>query len=226
MPNFTLKTKTMASGKLFYNVLNKESFEKKVQEGRILHSSIAFIPSTREVWTHGVYYPCDFSAPLLPSRPTFATVSYTDSLGYIRDFMPGQACLYILQGQGDAVGVAIYKGKSMNGAGLWEDMGDVVVTAQEAIGIAREAEAMSLDAYAYSTQALDIAATARGSVAALEGLADADEAQRTLAALVTQIQDNTYRIQHQEDRIQVLSESEYEALEVIDPSRIYMVYED
>ena len=216
----------MASNKLFYNVLNKESFEKKVSDGQILQSSIAFIPSTREVWTHGVYYPCDFSAPLLLSRPALSTVSYTDSLGYIRDFMPGQACLYMLQGQGDSVGVAIFKGKSMNGAGLWEDMGDVVVTAQQAISIAREAESLSMDAYAYSTEALDVAATARGSVAALEGLANTDEAQRTLAALVTQIQDNTYRITRQEDRIQVISESEYEALEVVDPSKIYMVYED
>ena len=92
--------------------------------------------------------------------------------------------------------------------------------------VAREAEALSQDAYAYSTEALDIAATARGSVAALEGLADTTEAQKTLAALVTQIQDNTYRIARQEDRIQVLSESEYAALDVVDPSRIYMVYED
>lgn len=211
---------------MFYNVLNKQSFEKKVSEGKILQSSIAFIPSTREVWTHGVYYPCDFSAPLLSSRPTFSTVSYTDSLGYVRDFMAGQACLYLMSAQTDAVGVAIFKGKSMNGAGLWEDMGDVRVTAEEAVAIAREAEALSQDAYAYSTEALDIAATARGSVAALEGLANTDEAQRTLAALVTQIQDNTYRIARQEDRIQILSESEYAALDVVDPSRIYMIYED
>lgn len=216
----------MSSGKLFYNVLNKESFAKKVAEGKILQSSIAFIPSTREVWTHGVYYPCDFSAPLLPSRPTLATMSYTDSLGYIRDFMPGQACLYLVQGQTDEVGVAIFKGKSMNGAGLWEDMGDVRAVAQEAIAVAREAEALSQDAYAYATEALDIAATARGSVAALEGLADTTEAQRTLAALVTQIQDNTYRISRQEDRILVKSKKEYADLEVMDPSKIYMIYED
>lgn len=216
----------MASGKLFYNVLNKASFEKKVSEGKILQSSIAFIPSTREVWTHGIYYPCDFSAPLLATRPGLATVSYTDSLGYIRDFMPGQACLYAMPEQADGVGVAIFKGKSMNGAGLWEDMGDVRVTAQQALEVAREAEALSQDAYAYSTEALDVAATARGSVAALEGLADTTEAQRTLAALVTQIQDNTYRIDRQESRIQVLSESEYASLEMVDPSRIYMVYEN
>ena len=216
----------MASGKLFYNVLNKASFEKKVSEGKILQSSIAFIPSTREVWTHGVYYPCDFSAPLLASRPTISTVSYTDSLGYIRDFMAGQACLYLMPGQPDAVGVAIFKGQSMNGAGLWEDMGDVRMVAEEAMAVAREAESLSQDAYAYSTEALDIAATARGSVAALEGLADTTEAQKTLAGLVTQIQDNTYRITREENRIQVLSESEFKNLEVVDPSRIYMVYKD
>lgn len=216
----------MASGKLFYNVLNKESFEKKVSEGKILQSSIAFIPSTREIWTHGVYYPCDFSAPVLLSRPTISTLSYTDSLGYIRDFMPGQACLYLVQGQAEAVGVAVFKGRSTAGAGLWEDMGDVRTVAEEAKVIAREAESLSQDAYAYSTEALDIAATARGSVAALEGLADATEAQKVLAALVTQIQDNTYRISRQEDRIQVKSEKEYADLEVVDPSKIYMIYED
>lgn len=226
MTNFGIKTKTMASGKLFYNVLNKESFEKKVAEGKILQSSIAFIPSTREVWTHGVYYPCDFSAPMLPSRPTPVTVSYTDSLGYIRDFMPGQACMYLEQGADNAIGVAVFKGKGPDGEGLWEDMGNVRAVAQEAMSVAREAESLSQDAYAYSTQALDIAATARGSVAALEGLADTTEAQRTLAALVTQIQDNTYRIQRQEDFIQVMSKKEYESLEAVDPSRIYMVYED
>lgn len=211
---------------MFYNVLNKESFEKKVQEGKILLSSIAFIPSTREVWTHGVYYPCDFSAPVLPSAPTAATLTYTDALGYIRDFRPGQACVYLVEGREGETGVAVFKAARTDGTALWEDLGKVRQSADEAVAVAREAEALSQDAYAYSTEALDIAATARGSVAALEGLADTTEAQKTLAALVTQIQDNTYRIARQEDRIQVLSESEYAALDVVDPSRIYMVYED
>lgn len=213
----------MASGKLFYNVLNKESFEKKVAEGKILQSSIAFIPSTREVWTHGMYYPCDFSAPTIPSSPSVTTRQYMDSYGYIRDFQPGQACVYSLDGM---MGVAIFKGVSSDGTALWEDLGQLDTHVELALATAREAEALSQDAYAYSIEALDIAATARGSVAALEGLANTTEAQRTLAELVTQIQDNTYRITRQEERIQVLSESEYTSLEVVDPSRIYMVYED
>lgn len=213
----------MATGKLFYNVLNKESFEKKVAEGKILLSSIAFVPSTREVWTHGVYYPCDFSAPLLSGRPSAVTLTYTDSLGYIRDFCPGQACVYA---DAQTTGVALFKGISPEGAALWEDLGEVSRQASEAVDIAREAEALSQDAYAYSTEALDIAATARGAVAALEGLSDTTEAQQTLAAQVTQIQDNTYRITRLEERMQVISESEYAALETVDPTRIYLVYED
>lgn len=109
---------------------------------------------------------------------------------------------------------------------MWEDLGQVSELVQKAVAIAHEAEFLSQDAYAYATQALDVAATARGSVAVLEGLADTTEAQRTLAGLVTQIQDNTYRITRQENRIQVISESDYAAMETIDPSCIYMIYED
>ena len=40
----------MASGKLFYNVLNKDSFEKRVSQGDIPFSAIAFLPASREIW--------------------------------------------------------------------------------------------------------------------------------------------------------------------------------
>jgi hypothetical protein len=67
---------------------------------------------------------------------------------------------------------------------------------------------------------------AKAAVATLEGLANTDTAQQTLAEQVTQITQNTAHIIQLQERHQVMTEEEYAALELVDQTKIYMLYEE
>lgn len=95
-------------------------------------------------------------------------------------------------------------------------------TAQDA----SEANAYAQTAYTQSTEAINTANVAKNAIATLEGLANADEAQTVLANTVTKIEQNSVDIQTLKDTHVFLTESEYEALELKDSDKIYMIYEE
>ena len=211
--------------KKFYDVSSKAVFEERLLDGSIPSTAIAFIKDTREIWARGVYYPCDFSAPVLSAKPESSTLSYTDSLGYTRDFSIGQACVYEDASLSDGYGIAFLKA-IVDESAVWQDLGDVLDRSSEAVATAEEANAYAKAAYTNSNEAVNTANVAKAAVAALEGLADTDEAQQTLAGQVTQIAQNTSDIATLQEMHQVISEEEYSALEVKDQTKIYMLYED
>lgn len=47
--------------KLFIQARTKSGFQQKLSEGEIQQTSIAFIEDTKEIWTHGIYYPCPYT---------------------------------------------------------------------------------------------------------------------------------------------------------------------
>jgi hypothetical protein len=91
---------------------------------------------------------------------------------------------------------------------------------------ASEANAYAQAAYTQSTEAVNTATVAKNAVATLEGLANTDTAQQTLAATVTKIEQNTNDIKVLKEKFVVLSETEYTAIELKDPDKIYLVYEE
>lgn len=99
-------------------------------------------------------------------------------------------------------------------------------TTTQAAADAAEANAYAQEAYSKSTEAINTANTAKNAVATLEGLANTDTAQTTLAATVTQIEQNTTDIGVLQDMHVFMTETEYEALEIKDPDKIYMLYEE
>lgn len=215
----------MATIKTFYNVSNRTVFDQQLAAGNIPSTAIAFIKDSREIWAQGVFYPCDFSAANLPSAPSSSTLTYTDALGYTRPFQLGQACVYPSADIADGYGVAFLK--AMNGEeAVWQDLGDVLSTAAEALAFSEEANAYAKAAYTNSNEAVQTANVAKDAVATLEGLANADTAQQTLAAQVTQITQNASDIAELQDKHVVLTEDEYAALELVDQEKIYMITEE
>jgi len=215
----------MATLKTFYNVSNRTVFDQQLAAGNIPSTAIAFIKDSREIWAQGVFYPCDFSAANLPSAPSSSTLTYTDALGYTRPFQLGQACVYPSADIADGYGIAFLK--AMNGEeAVWQDLGDVLSTAAEALEFSEEANAYAKAAYTNSNEAVQTANVAKDAVATLEGLANADTAQQTLAAQVTQITQNTSDIAELQDKHVVLTEDEYAALELVDQEKIYMITEE
>lgn len=215
----------MATIKTFYNVSNRTVFDQQLAAGNIPSTAIAFIKDSREIWAQGVFYPCDFSAANLPSAPSSSTLTYTDALGYTRPFQLGQACVYPSAGIADGYGIAFLKAV-VDGEAVWQDLGDVLSTAAEALAFSEEANAYAKAAYTNSNEAVQTANVAKDAVATLEGLANADTAQQTLAAQVTQITQNTSDIAELQDKHVVLTEDEYAALELVDQEKIYMITEE
>lgn len=97
---------------------------------------------------------------------------------------------------------------------------------QQAAQDASEANTYAQAAYTQSTEAVNTATVAKNAVATLEGLANTDTAQQTLAATVTKIEQNTNDIKVLKEMFVVLSETEYTAIELKDPDKIYLVYEE
>lgn len=215
----------MATLKTFYNVSNRTVFDQQLAAGNIPSTAIAFIKDSREIWAQGVFYPCDFSAADLPSAPSSSTLTYTDSLGYTRPFQVGQACVYPSADIADGYGIAFLK--AINGEeAVWQDLGAVLSTAAEALAFSEEANAYAKAAYTNSNEAVQTANVAKNAVATLEGLANTDTAQQTLAAQVTQIAQNTSDVAELKDKHVILTEDEYAALELVDQEKIYMLYEE
>ena len=152
-------------------------------------------------------------------------MTYTDGLGYERDFRIGQACVYASADLTDGYGIAFLKA-IVDGSAVWQDLGDVLMRAEEALSFSEEANAYARAAYTNSNEAVDTANVAKNAVATLEGLANTDTAQQTLAAQVTQIAQNTSDIALLNEQHVILPESEYEALEIKDQTKIYMTHED
>lgn len=215
----------MATTKTFYNVSTKSVFQQELAAGNVPQGAIAFIKDSREIWAKGVYYPCDFSAGILPTVPTSSTLTYSDSLGYTRNFHIGQACVYPNAELTDGYGIAFLKA-IVEGEAVWQDLGDVLMKASEALAFSEEANAYAKAAYTNSNEAVNTANVAKNAVATLEGLANTDEAQQTLAGQVTQIAQNTSDITLLKDLHVLLSESAYDELEIKDQTKIYMTHED
>lgn len=215
----------MAILKTFYNVSNRTVFDQQLAAGNIPSTAIAFIKDTREIWAQGVFYPCDFSAANLASAPSSDTLTYTDSLGYERAFRVGQACVYPNVSVSDGYSLAFLKAIE-DGKAVWQDLGDILAGSEQAALIAQEANEYAKMAYTQSGEAVETANVAKQAVATLEGLANADEAQQTLAAQVTQIAQNTSDVALLKEKHQVMSEEEYESLELVDQEKIYMLYEE
>lgn len=215
----------MATSKTFYNVSNRSVFDQQLAAGNIPSTAIAFIKDTREIWTQGVFYPCDFSAANLASAPSSDTLTYTDSLGYTRVFRVGQACVYPSADIADGYGIAFLK--AINGEeAVWQDLGIVLSAAAEALAFSEEANAYAKAAYTNSNEAVQTANVAKNAVATLEGLANTDTAQQTLAAQVTQIAQNTSDVTELKEKHILMTEEEYAALELVDQEKIYMLYEE
>lgn len=215
----------MAKIQTFYNVSNRSVFDTQLSAGNVPARSIAFIKDSREIWAQGVFYPCDFSAGILPTVPSESTLTYTDGLGYVRSFRIGQACVYPNADLIDGYGIAFLKAV-VDGQAVWQDLGDVLMKADEALLFSEEANAYAKEAYTNSNNAVATANVAKNAVSTLEGLANTDTAQQTLAEQVMQIAQNTSDIELLNEKHVVLSESEYEMLEIKDQTKIYMTYED
>lgn len=215
----------MATFKTFYNVSNRTVFDRQLAAGNIPSTAIAFIKDSREIWAQGVFYPCDFSAANLSSAPSSDTLTYTDSLGYIRPFQVGQACVYPNADVADGYSLAFLKAVE-DGKAVWQDLGDILAGSEQAALIAQEANEYARMAYTQSGEAVETANVARQAVATLEGLANTDEAQQTLAQQVTQIAQNASDVALLKEKHQVMSEDEYESLELVDQEKIYMLYEE
>lgn len=180
----------MVNKNLFYDVTDKEEFEKELAAGNVSADAIAFLKGTREIWAKGVYYPCDFSAPTLAAAPGPDTLAYTDALGFVRSFAVGQACIYQDWSQHGGYGVAILKGVE-NGLAVWHDTGVYIRRLDEVELVAGQSYVASQEAVAIAGQAREVADAARQAVATLEGLSGADTAQQALAQQVEQIAQNT-----------------------------------
>lgn len=84
-------------------------------------------------------------------------------------------------------------------------------------------------AIAFSQIASDAKTTAdaaKAAVATLEGLADADTSTITAASVITQVEQNTLDIQNILNNEVLLTQAEYDALEVKDPTKKYYIYEE
>lgn len=97
---------------------------------------------------------------------------------------------------------------------------------EETYNLADDANVYAQSAYTQSTEAVNTANAAKNAVATLEGLANTDTAQTTLAATVIQIEQNTTDVQLLKDKHVILTEADYEALELKDPDKIYLIYEE
>lgn len=167
----------------------------------------------------------DAYTPELTAAPGGSTLTYTDTDGSVCDFRVGQACIYPSADIADGYGIAFLKAIN-GGEAVWQDLGNVLSTAAEALAFSEEANAYAKAAYTNSNEAVQTANVAKNAVATLEGLANTDTAQQTLAAQVTQIAQNTSDVAELKDKHVVLTEDEYAALELVDQEKIYMITEE
>ena len=96
----------------------------------------------------------------------------------------------------------------------------------ESAALSEEANDYSRAAYANSTEALNQANTAIESIASLKGLSEADDVMVELAKEITKIEQNKTDVAVLKEQHIILPESECEALELKDQTKIYMIHED
>lgn len=167
----------------------------------------------------------DFYCPVLAFDPTSSVVSYTDTDGTIHDFRTGQFAL--VADPSAEGGFKVWQCLSNDGSeSTWRLHDNAILVANDAKSLSEEANAYAKAAYTNSNEAVQTANAAKNAVETLEGLANTDEAQQILAAQVTQIAQNTSDVALLKEKHQVMSEEEYESLELVDQEKIYMLYED
>ena len=96
---------------------------------------------------------------------------------------------------------------------------------QQASQNAADANAYAQEAFSKSSEAVNIANTAKNAIAALEGI-NAGAVQEAISETIVQIEQNTTDIEVLKNSHVVLSEEEYAALELKDPDKFYIVYEE
>ena len=97
---------------------------------------------------------------------------------------------------------------------------------QDAYDTAEYAETIAIDSNERSQFAETTATAAMAAVRTLEGLGNTDTAQTTLANTVAQIEQNSSDIKVLQEMFVFISEQAYEELEVKDPTKIYLIYEE
>ena len=97
---------------------------------------------------------------------------------------------------------------------------------QDAYDTAEYAETVAIDSNERSQSAETTASAAMAAVRTLEGLGNTDAAQTTLANTVAQIEQNSSDIKVLQEMFVLISEEAYEELEVKDPTKIYLMYEE
>ena len=132
----------------------------------------------------------DAYTPVLPSAPDAYTLTYMDTDESECDFRIGQACVYPDPTMADGWGVAMLKAIE-DGLAVWQDMRADMQRLQDVERVASQAYSNAQLSVEFADEAKNVAEAARNAVATLEGLANTDEAQQTLAAQVTQIAQNT-----------------------------------
>lgn len=97
---------------------------------------------------------------------------------------------------------------------------------QDAYDTAEYAETIAIDSNERSQFAETTATAAMAAVRTLEGLGNTDTAQTTLASTVAQIEQNSFDIKVLQEMFVLISEEAYEELEIKDPTKIYLMYEE
>jgi len=97
---------------------------------------------------------------------------------------------------------------------------------EETYILANDANVYAQSAYSTSQEAINVANAAKEAVEMLEGLGNTDEAQTTLADRVQQISTNTSDINVLKSKHVLITEEEFDALELKDPEKIYLIYEE
>lgn len=97
---------------------------------------------------------------------------------------------------------------------------------EETYTLANDANIYAQTAFTNSQEAVNTANAAKEAVKVLEGLGGTDEAQTTLADRVQQISTNTSDINVLKAKHVLITEEEFDALELKDPEKIYLIYEE
>lgn len=97
---------------------------------------------------------------------------------------------------------------------------------EETYTLANEANIYAQTAFTNSQEAVNTANAAKEAVRVLEGLGGTDDAQTTLADRVQQISTNASDINVLKSKHVLITEEEFDALELKDPEKIYLIYEE
>lgn len=70
--------------KLLIQAKTKAAFQAKLEAGEIQQLSIAFIEDTKEIWTHGIYYPCPYSKEEIQNLISQSEPGTTEQINQIK----------------------------------------------------------------------------------------------------------------------------------------------